>query len=415
MLEYVHFVRNNIRFLGFGYFTAFISTFGQTFYIAMYSGEIRETFNLSHGGFANVYAIGTLSSGLLLIWLGKLIDRIDLRFYSILLCLGMAFACIFMSFAEGVVMLTVAIFLLRIAGQGLLSQAATVTMARYFDDYSRGRAVSLAALGFPSGQAIFPVMSVLVLLLLPWRNVWLISAIILITLIPPTLLWLLKGHGVRHEKFLETTQKTEKLDEDDKRGQWTRKQVLRDKRFFLAMMAMMSTAFVITGLNFHQVHLAEVKGWDLSFYASCFVIYAICQVAMSVVTGMLVDRYGAVTLTPFYMLPMICSTFVLAYFDASATVIAFMAMAGITGGATATIISTVWAELYGVLHLGSIKAMVAGIQVIASALGPAVFGWLIDSDIGIESISFACGIYSLLGCVMLAAVFKPRLLIFWKI
>ena len=105
MLEYVHFVRNNIRFLGFGYCTAFISTFGQTFYIAMYSGEIRETFNLSHGGFANVYAIGTLSSGLLLIWLGKLIDRIDLRFYSILLCFGMAFACIFMSFAEGVVML----------------------------------------------------------------------------------------------------------------------------------------------------------------------------------------------------------------------------------------------------------------------------------------------------------------------
>jgi MFS family permease len=190
---------------------------------------------------------------------------------------------------------------------------------------------------------------------------------------------------------------------------------LKDKRFFLAMMAMMSTAFVITGLNFHQVHLTEVKGWDLSFYASCFVIYAICQVAMSVVTGMLVDRYGALTLTPFYMLPMICSTFVLAYFDASATVIAFMAMAGITGGATATIISTVWAELYGVLHLGSIKAMVAGIQVIASALGPAVFGWLIDSDIGIESISFACGIYSLLSCVLLAALFKPRLLIFWKL
>ena len=96
MLEYVHFVRNNIRFLGFGYFTAFISTFGQTFYIAMYSGELRETFNLSHGKFANVYAIGTLSSGLLLIWLGKLIDRSDLRFYSILLCFGMAFACMFM-------------------------------------------------------------------------------------------------------------------------------------------------------------------------------------------------------------------------------------------------------------------------------------------------------------------------------
>jgi MFS family permease len=413
-VQYFQFVRNNLRFLGFGYLTALISTFGQTFYIAMYSGELRSTFGLSHGEFANVYAIGTLSSGLLLIWLGKLIDRVDLRIYSVLLCIGMAFACFFISLAQGVLMLTVSIFLLRISGQGLLSQAATVTMARYFDDYSRGRAVSLAALGFPSGQAIFPAASVVILLLIPWRDIWLFSAVILVVLIPPIMLWLLKGHELRHKKFLAITKKDKDPNKRNKRRQWTRREVLMDPRFFLAMMAMMSTAFVITGLNFHQVHLTEIKGWDLSFYASCFAIYAMCQVAMSVVTGMLVDRYGALSLTPFYMLPMICSTFVVASFDSSATILVFMAMAGITGGATATIISTVWVELYGVLHLGSIKAMVAGIQVIASALGPAVFGWLIDAGIGIESIAFVCGVYSFFGCVLLAGLFRPTVLKFWK-
>ena len=99
---------------------------------------------------------------------------------------------------------------------------------------------------------------------------------------------------------------------------------------------------------------------------------------MSIVTGVLVDRFGALSLTPFYLLPMVCSTLVIAFCDASWTIVLFMALAGTTGGATATIISTMWAELYGVLHLGSIKAMVAGIQVISSALGPAVFGLLID-------------------------------------
>ena len=413
-MQYFQFVRNNLRFLGFSYLTALISTFGQTFYIAMYSGELRSTFGLSHGEFANVYAIGTLSSGLLLIWLGKLIDRVDLRIYSVLLCIGMAFACFFISLAQGVLMLTVSIFLLRISGQGLLSQAATVTMARYFDDYSRGRAVSLAALGFPSGQAIFPAASVVILLLIPWRDIWLFSAVILVVFIPPIMLWLLKGHELRHKKFLAITKKDKDPNKRNKRRQWTRREVLMDPRFFLAMLAMMSTAFVITGLNFHQVHLTEIKGWDLSFYASCFAIYAMCQVAMSVVTGMLVDRYGALSLTPFYMLPMICSTFVVASFDSSVTILVFMAMAGITGGATATIISTVWAELYGVLHLGSIKAMVAGIQVIASALGPAVFGWLIDAGIGIESIAFVCGVYSFFGCVLLAGLFRPTVLKFWK-
>jgi MFS family permease len=190
--------------------------------------------------------------------------------------------------------------------------------------------------------------------------------------------------------------------------------VLRDARFFLAMIAMMSTAFIITGLNLHQVHLVESKGWELSIYASSFAIYAVCQVGMSVVTGMLVDRYGAVQITPFYMLPLVGATFVIAGFDSPLAIIAFMALAGTTGGAGATIVSTIWVELYGALHLGSIKAMVAGIQVISSALGPAVFGWLIDGGVSIEVISTVCGVYAFGGCVLLAALFRPRLLTFWR-
>jgi len=137
----------------------------------MYSGELRATFNLSHGDFGNIYAFATLSSGFILIWLGKIIDRVDLRLYAVCLCLGLAGACLLISLAQGVITLVLSIFFLRLIGQGLLSQAATVTMARYFDDVSRGKAVSLSALGFPSGQAIFPFASVLVLTLVAWREV----------------------------------------------------------------------------------------------------------------------------------------------------------------------------------------------------------------------------------------------------
>lgn len=413
-MYYLYFLKENLRFIGFGYLAALVSTFGQTFYIAMYSGELRTTFNLSHGEFANIYAFGTLSSGLILIWLGKLIDRVDLRFYAVCLCIGLAGACLIMSTAQGVITLALAIFFLRLMGQGLLSQTATVTMARYFDDFSRGKAVSLAALGFPSGQAVFPFASVLVLTLLTWREVWVISAVFLVVIAPLLLLWLLKGHKKRHLTFIERGATQNQDGGNYGRKQWTRSQVLKDIRFFLSMMALMSSAFIITGLNFHQVHLTEVKGWNLGFYASCFSIYAVCQVAMSIVTGMLVDRFGALSLTPFYMLPMVCSTLVIAFLDASWTIMMFMALAGVTGGATATIISTMWAELYGVLHLGSIKAMVAGIQVIASALGPAVFGLLIDVGIGIEEISLVCGAYALFGCILLAVLFRPSLIFFWK-
>ena len=148
-MYYLYFLKQNLRFIGFGYLTAFLSTFGQTFYIAMYSGELRATFSLSHGDFGNIYAVATLSSGFILIWLGKIIDRVDLRFYAVCLCLGLAGACLLMSLAQGVITLILAIFLLRLMGQGLLSQAATVTMARYFDDFSRGKSREPRGFGFP--------------------------------------------------------------------------------------------------------------------------------------------------------------------------------------------------------------------------------------------------------------------------
>jgi len=146
-LQYLQFIASNVRFLGFGFLLAFCSTFGQTFYIAMYGDQLRATFDLSHGAFGSVYAIGTLSSGLLIIAIGNMIDRIDLRIYAPVLCAAMAFACLGLAVAQNVIMLTVAIFALRICGQGLLSQAATVSMARYFDSTSRGRAVMVAERG----------------------------------------------------------------------------------------------------------------------------------------------------------------------------------------------------------------------------------------------------------------------------
>jgi MFS family permease len=287
-------------------------------------------------------------------------------------------------------------------------------MARYFDEFTRGRAVSLAALGFPSGQALFPAMSVVVLAHFQWRDVWLTSAVLILFAVPPLALLLLKGHDARHKAFLKRVGGLRGRVSDAARRQWTRGQVLRDPRFFLAMTAMMSSAFIITGLNLHQVHLVESKGWELSIYASSFFLYAICQVGMAMGTGMLVDRFGAVSLMPFYLLPLVCATYVIALFDSQYSIFAFMILAGTSGGAGATIVSTVWAELYGVLHLGSIRAMVAGIQVISSALGPAVFGWLIDGGISIEVISAACGVYAFGGCIMLAVLFRPRMIMFWR-
>ena len=407
-MPFFRFVRDHGRFLAFGFLLALCSTFGQTFYIAMYSAPLRDAFALSHGEFGTLYAIATLSSGLLIIGVGTVIDRVDLRIYAPILCACMAGACALMSNASGIITLTLAIFALRFCGQGLLSQAATVSMARYFEAGSRGRAVSTAALGFPAGQALFPTGAVLLIATLPWREVWSMSALFVVLVMPATILWLLKGHGARHGEWQTRTQAHSSVDGAPTERQWARREVLRDSNFYLIMLAMLASSFIITGLNFHQVHLVAVKGWDLKIYAASFVVYATCQVGSSVVTGALVDRFGSRALARFYLLPLSAASFALAGMESQVAVVVFMALAGTSGGAGATIVSTIWAELYGVRHLGSIKALVAGLAVISSALAPPLFGVLIDHGVGITVLAAGCGMYALSGSALLTFVFSRR-------
>lgn len=69
------FLRLNGRLIAFGMFIAFASSFGQTFFISLFGGEIRAAFGLSHGAFGSIYAAGTLASAATLVWAGLLIDR----------------------------------------------------------------------------------------------------------------------------------------------------------------------------------------------------------------------------------------------------------------------------------------------------------------------------------------------------
>jgi len=87
-MHYFNFIKENWRFLGFGISLNFFSSTGQTFFISIFGGEFRREFNLSEGDFGFIYMIATLLSAGSLIWLGRLIDRMDLRVYTLLICLG---------------------------------------------------------------------------------------------------------------------------------------------------------------------------------------------------------------------------------------------------------------------------------------------------------------------------------------
>ncbi len=387
-MRYLRFFLQNRRFIAFGCLMSMGSSFGQTFFIALFGAEIRGAFDLGHGAFGTVYALATLTSAAVMVPAGQLIDRIDLRAYSVTAAVLLALACLLLALAPPAAWpyLFLAFLMLRFSGQGLMSHTAVTSMARYFDE-GRGRAIALASLGFAAGEAMLPLMAVGSMDLLGWRQTWGAAAAAMALLWVPLILWLLRGHGARHAAY-EAGQGA-RSGQGAAARQWSRVEVLRDVRFYLVLPALFAPSFMITGLFFHQVHLVDAKGWPLSLFAGGFVFYAGAVVAFSLVAGAAIDRLRAAGIFPYALIPLALGLVWLGLSRHPAAAIGFMTLAGCSTGLFQTSSGALWAELYGQRHLGSIRAMVTAVMVFASALSPALLGWLIDAGVTMEAIAMA--------------------------
>jgi len=392
------------RFLGFGFSLLFFCSFGQTYLVSLFGAELRADFGLTHGGFGTVYGIATLLSGLVLVWIGRIIDRTSLRRFAVASCLGLGAACVFMGVAHGAVMLAVAFFALRLTGQGLLPHTAMTSMARYYDA-ARGKAVALALLGIQVAQSVLPAIVVFCTALLGWRATWIASAALVVLVLVPLVLWLLKDHESRHARYLA------KLSEsggdggarNESKRQWSWQEVIRDPSFYLFLPAVTAPAMILTGLLFHQVHLAEEKGWSLGWLASCFVGYSLAQLASSLGAGILVDRFGSRALLRIVLLPLAGACAVVLGADHWLSALPYMLLAGAAAGGMGAVGSSLWAEVYGVLHLGAIRSLTSAIMVVTTGLAPIVFGVLIDGGVSMSAISGGCAVY-IMGAVGLTAL-----------
>src|SRR5690606_41829506 len=111
-MNYLAFTVEHRRFLGFGLLLAFGSSFAQTLFIGLFGADLRAEFALSHGEFGLVYSLGTLAGAAIVMWLGGLIDRLDLRLYTVLVAGGLVGAFCPVAAPRRAAVLCVARFLL---------------------------------------------------------------------------------------------------------------------------------------------------------------------------------------------------------------------------------------------------------------------------------------------------------------
>jgi predicted MFS family arabinose efflux permease len=375
-----------------GFMFAFLSSFGQTYFIALSVPEIQATFGLSHGTLGAIFSSATLVSGFLLIWLGSTLDRVSVRLYGTATLAGLAVAALALSFAGNVGFVAAAIFALRLFGQGMLSHAAVTSTAR-LPAGVRGRAIGFASLGFQAGTAVFPASGVALILWIGWRATWQVAAGALA--VCAIALFVMR---VRDEQRNAPTAATEP-------GEHRRRDLLRDWRFLVLVPAMMGPAAVSTGFFFHQRLIASEQGWSLELLATGIAVSALASVLSAIATGALVDRAGAIRVTRFYLVPLATASLLLGLGVGPLIALPFFALMGITSGASGVAVTATLAELYGTEQLGMIRALAAAIMVIASALTPAAMGFAFDARLGLFPVALLSAAY--LGAASLVLLWLP--------
>ncbi|MEC3861356.1 MFS transporter [Mesobacterium sp. TK19101] len=392
-MSLVSFLRENARWLAAGALLSFLSSFGQTFFISIFAGEIRAEFGLSHGQWGGIYTLGTSVSAAVMVWAGGLTDRYRSVSLGTIVLLALALACLFMASNPAVWLLPAVIFALRFTGQGMVSHIAVVSMSRWFIA-TRGRALSVAGLGFAGAEALLPLIFVTLMIFVPWRGLWIMSAgIVLLGIVALRIL-------LREERTPQSHAESS-VSLGMQARHWTRGETLRHWLFWFMVPALLGPAAFNTAFFFHQVHFATLKGWSHLELVALFPLYTVLAVAAMVGSGWMLDKFGTPRVIPWFQLPIVVA-FVL-FSQATTLPIAAIGMVflAVTTGANTTLPNAFWAEFYGTRHLGAIKAMAAAVMVLGSALGPGITGVLIDKGIGLETQYLGVAVYFLFATAMM--------------
>lgn len=414
-------LRSNWRLLGFGMLMTFWSAPGQTFFISLFGQDIRAALALTHAEFGGLYSAATLLSAAVILWSGKFTDSVTAPRLSRFVVAALALSMLLLATVNHIVVLFVAFFLLRQLGQSLMMLISSTTMLRYLPEM-RGKATALSSMGYIGAEAVLPIVVVILSAILDWRQTLILLSVILCVSVFTLIPILLRDFDYWHVAYLERHRtaleagSSESLESVAKapftvlpQRQWARAEVLRDPRFYLLIPALLAQSLIFTGFIFHQGFIVETKGWSWQWWASLFSAYALVALISKLIAGTLIDRFSALAILPFGLIPLGFGMAALALGDSIYHAVGFFIGLGITTGVQTTVSGPVMVELYGDKNLGSIKSVFSSLIVFGTGITPFVMGLLIDRGVPIEALAWYSIVYIVFAIFLLSLVFRRKI------
>ena len=361
----------NLRWLYIVFILTFCSAFGQTFFISLYAGEIRAAFDLTHGEWGLIYSCATLSSAILILFVGGYADGSSAKSLSTFVILGLIVFIFLMANNTSTWGLVLIILGLRFFGQGMLGHISMVFCGKWFFK-NKGKAVAVANSGYTLAEAIMPTIFVALIGVLSWQTSWYVSILMSILILA----------SVRFLAETERNKETKPQKENQQVGMlkksWKRSEMLKSWVFWAAVPGLMTSPMITTTLFFHQVHLVEIKNWELSTYVLFIPAYSAATLLSLYLIGYFVDKFSTKIILPIFLFPLVSGLLLLSIATSYLELLLIFILFGLSAGAYIVVYGTFFPEFFGSLYLGSVRTVGVTIMVFSSAIGPVLSGYFID-------------------------------------
>ena len=358
---------NALLILGLAIITSALTGPGQTVGVAVFNDHLVDGLDLSRQAVTYAYLVGTLSSAMLLPFVGKFIDRRGVRLSQMLVGVIFTLALLNMSQVNGWVWLAVGFFGIRFAGQGSLSLVASVTVSlRFMRD--RGTALGIFSTLSNALMLTVPLMLAVVIDRVGWRKAWVVAALVVAATVVPIAYFGLRSMPKTSAPRAPSTGD----DEVDHSGDFTRAEAVRTRTFWLITAIATAAGMLGTGLNFHQIDLLGQVGLTEREAAAMFVPQILGSSVAGVAFGYLADRFGTRWLPAGGMALLIAAHLMAAVVAPGAIVFLYAITLGAMGSAVRTVSATMLPAAFGTSHLGSIQGFLTVMNVAGSAVGPVL-------------------------------------------
>ena len=366
--------------------TATVATFfsspGQTYSISAFIGNYITDFGYSRTYMSTIYSGATILSGLLMIFMGKSVDRFGSRNMLIVATVFLALTTFFNSTVVNIPMIFIGFFLLRFWGQGSMTLIPSTLVPQWFEK-QRAFALSIVSMGTILGNLLVPIANTYMINNYNWRVAWQVWGVGLIVILLPLVIVTVINKP-EDLSLLPDNQKALNKETADlelaniEKTSFTLKEATKTREFWFIGLISMVTPLVTTGMMFHFYSLMGTKNVAETQTAFIIGLMALPGLLSPIVSKVIIDRYSPRIIMLFTLLTIALDLLFMIFVSSVIGAGLFIIIYGFATIIQTISLNVIWVQYFGRKYLGSIRGAATVFAVFGSAFGPVPFGMSFD-------------------------------------